>query len=84
MGTYTAILVPMLILAGILWLMVRPVRLCWKLLGNVSGGFLCLWILNSLAPYTGLSYPVNGVTTLIVGFLGLPGIGVLTLIRFLL
>ena len=38
-------------------------------------GFVCLWLLNLVAPFTGILFPINAVTVLIAGIFGLPGIG---------
>ncbi|HCP71252.1 MAG TPA: SigmaK-factor processing regulatory BofA, partial [Clostridiales bacterium] len=46
-------------------------------------GFLCLWLLNSVSAFTGAYFPINAVTVLVAGFLGLPGIGVMALLEVL-
>ena len=74
----------MLLLAILLRLLALPVRWFWKLFVNSACGFACLWLLNALSLYTGLVFPVNGVTALIAGFLGLPGIILLILLQLIL
>ncbi len=55
-----------------------------KLLAKVSLcgilGMLCLWLLNSTAGFTGITLPVNAVTALLAGYLGLPGIALTALL----
>jgi pro-sigmaK processing inhibitor BofA len=41
-------------------------------------------LLNSLSGFTGLLFPVNAVTALIAGFLGLPGIAALAVVQLFL
>ena len=84
MENFVSILIPMLLLAVLLRLLALPIRWFWKLFVNSACGFACLWLLNSVSLYTGLIFPVNGVTALIAGFLGLPGIILLILLQLIL
>ena len=84
MENFAAILIPALLYCALVRLMALPIRWFWKLSINSACGFLCLWLLNSVATFTGLYFPVNAVTVVVAGFLGLPGIGVLALVQFLL
>ena len=68
----------------LLRVIILPIRWCWKLCVNSACGFLCLWLLNSVTAFTGISFPVNWITVMIAGFLGLPGIGALALVQFFL
>ena len=84
MENFTAIVIPMLLLAFLLRLLVMPIRWFWKLFVNSACGFLCLWLLNSVSGFTGLYFPINNVTAIIAGFLGLPGIGLLAVLQWVL
>ena len=84
MEDFAAILIPMLLLGLLLRVLVLPIRWFWKLFVNSACGFVCLWLLNSVSGFTGLYFPVNNATVLIAGFLGLPGIGLLAVLQFLL
>ena len=84
MENFTAIVIPMLLLAFLLRLLVMPIRWFWKLFVNSACGFLCLWLLNSVSGFTGLYFPINNVTVIIAGFLGLPGIGLLAVLQWVL
>ena len=79
MEKFALIAVPLLLGAVLLRLMALPIRLLWKLGINSACGFLCLWLLNSIAGFTGVYFPLNLLTVLAAGFLGLPGIGLLAL-----
>ena len=84
MEIFVSILIPLLLLMLLLKLLVLPIRWFWKVFVNSICGFLCLWLLNSVSGFTGMLFPVNSVTVLIAGFLGLPGIALLALLQFML
>lgn len=79
MAIFTSAFVPLLTLFFLLRLFVLPVHLLWKVLIHSACGFICLWLVNTIAPYTGILIPINLVTVLVAGVLGLPGIGLLAL-----
>ena len=82
MVNFAALLVPALLLVLTLRLIAMPIKWFWKLSVNSACGFVCLWLLNSVSGFTGLYFPVNAVTAVIAGFLGLPGIILLALVQF--
>lgn len=84
MENFAALFVPALMLCALLRLIALPIRWFWKLSINSACGFLCLWLLNSVAVFTNLYFPINAVTVAVAGFLGLPGIGVLALVQLFL
>ena len=84
MENFAAILIPMLLLGLLLRLLVMPIRWFWKIFVNSACGFVCLWLLNSVTGFTGLYFPINNVTSVIAGFLGLPGIGLLAILQTVL
>ena len=84
MENFVSILIPLLLLMLLLKLLVLPIRWFWKVFVNSGCGFLCLWLLNSISGFTGLLFPINSVTALIAGFLGLPGIFLLAILQWIL
>lgn len=84
MENFVSILVPLLLLGLMIRLIMLPIKWFWKLLLNSVCGFLCLWLMNSIAGFTGIYFPINYVTVIVAGFLGLPGIAVLALAQLLL
>lgn len=68
--------------AGIAFLMVRlllkPVRLLFKILAHVLSG--CIWLV--LVNWIGFSMPYTLPTILISGVFGIPGVLMLLLLRF--
>lgn len=73
MEAVLSILVPLVLAVSAVRAMVTPVRIAARALA----GFACLWLLNTTAFFTGIYLPMNAMTVLIAGFLGLPGIGVI-------
>lgn len=84
MEKFVTLVVPLLLLIGLIRIIMIPMKLIWKILINSICGFLCLWLLNSISGFTGIYFPLNPVTTIIAGFLGLPGIALLALLQVLL
>lgn len=68
-------------LLGLVRLVAAPIRLAWKLAVNGLAGLACLWLVNLAAGVTGLYIPINAVTALTAGLLGLPGIGLLAVVQ---
>ena len=61
-----------------------PMKMAWKLLLHSACGVICLWLVNLTAGLTGLSIPINAITAVIAGALGLPGIVLLGLLQCVL
>ena len=84
MENFAAIFIALLLVFGLLRLIVLPLRWGVKILLNSACGFTCLFLLNSISGFTGVYFPINYVTVVIAGFLGLPGIGALALMQLFL
>ena len=67
--------------ALLLRLLVLPVRLLGKVAVHSLCGLVCLTLLNSVSAYTGVYLPINAVTVILSGTLGLPGIAVIALLE---
>ncbi len=76
-----------LLLAAALVLAIRiftlPIKFFFKLLWSTFVGFLLLIVFNALGGMIGLTIAVNVVTALTVGILGIPGLILLLLIKWL-
>ena len=77
MEKITILLIPALLAVSLLRLLLIPLKIAVKLALHSGCGFVCLWLLNLVAPFTGILFPINAVTVLIAGIFGLPGIGIL-------
>ncbi len=61
-----------------------PLRLMLRLLLNTLTGFFALWLVNLSSGFTGLFLGLNLWNALVVGVLGLPGLALLILLRWIL
>ncbi|HOQ10604.1 MAG TPA: pro-sigmaK processing inhibitor BofA family protein [Syntrophomonadaceae bacterium] len=62
----------------------KPIKLLWKLLFNSAVGLILLLLANYIGGYLHFSLPINIITVLIAGFLGLPGILLLVCFQLLM
>jgi inhibitor of the pro-sigma K processing machinery len=65
-------------------LLLTPIRLAVKILIHGVMGFIILWIINTFGGLLGFFLPINFVTIIVAGFLGIPGIVLLAFVKFLL
>ncbi|MBU3093910.1 pro-sigmaK processing inhibitor BofA family protein [Clostridium sp. CM028] len=61
-----------------------PLKILVKLILNCVFGVLLLLLANFLGKYVGIVIPINAVTALIAGFLGVPGVIFLIIFRMLM
>ena len=80
METWIALLIPALLALVLVRLLLLPLKSMLKLAIHSGCGFLCLWLLNTVSGFTGIAFPMNAVTVLTAGILGLPGIGILAVL----
>lgn len=83
MEKFVIILIPAIFAGALLRLLLIPMKLVFRLLLHAGCGLLCLWILNSIARFTGVLFPINIVTILIAGILGIPGMGLMAIAQLL-
>ena len=58
-----------------------PLKLIFNLLYNALIGGVMLWVVNFLGGHIGFTLTINPLTAVIAGFLGLPGVLLLILIK---
>lgn len=73
-----------LLLALLFRILKTPLRWVFKLLLNAAIGFVALIILNFFGAWVGLSLGVNWLNAIVVGVLGIPGVILLLLLKYLL
>lgn len=66
------------------YLLLVPMRFLWRLLAGSLLGGLALWIVNHFGALFGFSVPLNPLTALITGALGLPGFLLVVALTYLL
>ena len=83
MENIVTLLIPALLGVLLLRMVLLPMKFLYKLGIHALCGFLCLWLLNAISDFTGIAFPMNAVTVLIAGFLGVPGIGLMALLEIM-
>lgn len=83
METFVTLLIPAVLAIVLIRLLLMPLKLGFKIAIHCACGFVCLWLLNSISGFTGIFFPINAVTVLVSGVLGLPGIAILAVLAVL-
>jgi inhibitor of the pro-sigma K processing machinery len=65
-------------------ILIVPLKIVVKLIYNAIVGGVVLLALNFLGGYIGLHIALNPITALLVGFLGVPGIILLLVLKYIL
>ena len=82
--------VPLMIATAVLLLMlfIRIIRLPLKLLAkaalHAAVGFVALFVLNFLGSWIGVTLEMNLLNALIAGILGVPGVLILLIVKYVL
>lgn len=74
----------LVILFIITQIVMRPIKLLWKIILNSTIGLALLLGFNYLGNFYDFNLPINIVTVLITGFMGVPGILLLVCFQLLL
>ena len=83
MENILGLMIPVLIAVLVFKLLFSQVKLIWKIAVISLSCFICLWLLNLASGITGIVFEINFITTLLVGFLGVPGIILLLIGQFM-
>ena len=62
----------------------KPLKMALRVVLNSALGFGALWLLNATAAVTGISLGLNLFNALTIGVLGVPGLGLLLLVKWVL
>jgi len=65
-------------------LLLIPVKIVWKLAINAIIGGITLLLINFLGGFFGLYIPINIITALITGILGVPGVVMILILQYIL
>jgi len=68
----------------LLFVLRRPLCRLWRLFLRSAGGLAVLTLLSRIGCLPGICLGVNWVNALVLGLLGLPGFGLLLLLRWVL
>ena len=80
--TIGAVVICVVLVVLIFKIIKTPLKWAFKLLLNTAGGFIALVILNFFGGIVGLSLTVNLVNCLVAGILGLPGVILLLVLKY--
>ena len=61
-----------------------PMKLIVKLLLNALSGFVMLFIFNFIAQFAGFSLSITPLSCIIAGILGIPGVIILIVLKFVM
>lgn len=64
-------------------ILIFPIKILLRLLINGIIGGIILLLINAIGGFIGLGIAINAVTALIVGFLGIPGVILLLILRYI-
>lgn len=81
--TVGAVVICILLVVLLFKIIKTPLKWALKLLLNAVGGFIALVILNFFGSIFGLSLTINLINCLVAGILGLPGVILLLLLKYL-
>lgn len=84
LGIMLAYAAGILLLYVIGYIFMFPIKVVMRLIINSVIGALCLLVLNFLAGPVGLHIPVNLITAVVTGVLGVPGVLLLGLYQYFL
>ncbi|MDK2822005.1 MAG: inhibitor of the pro-sigma processing machinery [Clostridia bacterium] len=65
-------------------ILLKPLKLIFKIFVNSFFGLILLWAFNFIGAFFSFFIPLNWLTVLIAGFLGLPGLILLIFLRLAL
>ena len=77
-------LVLLFLAVAIIRLFKTPLKIALRTVGNTALGFGALWALNLTTAYTGLSLGLNLFNALTIALLGVPGLCLLLLVKWVL
>lgn len=77
-------LVLLFLAVAIIRLFKTPLKIALRTVGNTALGFGALWAINLTTAYTGLSLGLNLFNALTIALLGVPGLGLLLLVKWVL
>lgn len=62
----------------------KPLRFIGSVVVKLMVGALMLFFLNTLGTSFNIHVPINSITTIISGFLGIPGVAALVIVKYLI
>ena len=82
--TVIAYIFGLFLLYMLAYLLFVPLKIIMKLIYNAFVGGLLLWLVNLVGTYFGFGVPINPITALVAGFLGVPGVLLVMALKYFL
>ena len=79
----TIILIALVVLALAKFIFHVNAKRLIELIVNIVLGLIVLWLINKFGGSLGISIPINFITALVVGILGVPGVIILLLLNLI-
>ena len=79
----TMILIAIVVLALAKFIFHVNAKRLIELIVNIVLGLIVLWLINKFGGSLGISIPINFITALVVGILGVPGVIILLLLNLI-
>lgn len=83
-GIIVAFIIGLVLIYVVGKIFVVPLKLIGKLFMNAIIGGILLWVIDYFGSYIGMRIPINPITALIAGVLGVPGIVLLIVLHYLM
>ena len=84
-STIVVIVVAVIFLGFFIKLLKTPIKLAFKLLLlHAVGGFVMLFLVNFFGSYLGISLEMSWLNAIVSGVLGVPGVVILLLFKYIL
>ena len=83
-STIVVIVVAVIFLSFFIKLLKTPIKLAFKLLLHAVGGFVMLFLVNFFGSYLGISLEMSWLNAIVSGVLGVPGVVILLLFKYIL
>lgn len=80
--TAVAFLIGLLLLFLLARILLVPLKFIIRLLFNAAIGGALLWIANLAGRFIGVAVPINPITALLAGFLGVPGVVLVVAVQY--
>lgn len=79
-----AYIVGLILLFLLGWILIIPIKFLIKFLFNSIIGGIMLYILDAFGRFIGLTIGINPYTAVVAGFLGIPGIILMIILKYIL
>ena len=83
MDYLTMILIAIIVLLVAKFILNLNIKRIIELAINIVLGIIILWLLNKFGGSLGIAIPINIITALVVGILGIPGVIILVLLNLI-